>query len=199
MSNITHSDSFKHYALYSGTKNEKGFYIPILQKIDLIFDDALVHFSIPMVAHFIVDDPIDYRVNQSISRIISTEAKKRRIEAPKFYYISVIERRRKNSHFHQHLMVVLDKGDYYFFTEIRSQLRRFSRTATVRFARRKDDSRPEYIDQETGEVKKDGSIYYHNLRRETFDAFQRLSYIAKVETKLSPKFSSSRLTNCNKN
>lgn len=88
---------------------------------------------------------------------------------------------------------MLDKGDYDFYKRIGLELRRFSSNSKVKLAKRKHDTRPEYIDEDTGEIKKRGSAYLHNLRKETFDAFQRLSYIAKVETKLSPKFSSSRL------
>lgn len=193
MRNITFLDSFKQYSLYTGSKNDKGFYTSILQKIDLIVNDALAHFDIPMVGHFIIDYPIEYRINQSIKRIISSEAKIRNIERPKFHYISVVERKRRDAHFHQHLIIVLDRGDYHFYEKIRSELRRFSSTSKVTLAKRKHDTRPEYIDEDTGEIKKRGSAYIHNLRRETFDAFQRISYIAKVETKLSPDFSSSRL------
>ncbi len=193
MSNITFSESFNQYSLYNGSQNVKGFYTAILQKIDLIINDALAIFSIPMVGHFIIEQPINYRINQSIKRIISDEAKIRGINAPKFYYISAIERKRNDAKFHQHLIIILDKGDYHFYEKIRSELRGFSFNSKVILAKRKHDTRPDYIDQETGEVKKGGSAYIHNLRRETFDAFQRLSYIAKVETKLSPKFSSSRL------
>ena len=75
MSNITYSDSFKQYSLYNGKKNEKGFYLSILEKIDLIVDDALVNFEVPMVAHFIIEQPINYRINQSVKRIISNEEK----------------------------------------------------------------------------------------------------------------------------
>lgn len=193
MRNITYSNSFNQYSLYNGKKNEKGFYISILQKIDLIINHALVNFKIPMVGHFIIEQPIDYRINQSVKRIISDEAKIRKIEIPKFFYISVIERKRRDAKFHQHLIIMLDKGDYDFYKRIGLELRRFSSNSKVKLAKRKHDTRPEYIDEDTGEIKKRGSAYLHNLRKETFDAFQRLSYIAKVETKLSPKFSSSRL------
>lgn len=148
-----------------------------------------------MVGHFIIEQPIDYRINQSIKRIISDEAKIRKIDVPKFYYISVIERKRKDAKFHQHLIIVLDKGDYKFYDKISLELRRFSSNSKVVLAKRKHSTRPIKIDNDTGEVKTMGSAYLHNLRWETPDAFQRMSYIAKVETKLSPKFSSSRLKN----
>ena len=195
MSNITYSDSFKQYSLYNGKKNEKGFYLSILEKIDLIVDDALVNFEVPMVAHFIIEQPINYRINQSVKRIISNEAKIRNIDTPKFYYISVIERKRKGALVHQHLIIVLDKGDYDFYKKISFELRKFSSNSKVKLAKRKYSDRPISIDNDTGEIRMMGSAYFHNLRWETPDAFQRLSYIAKVETKLSPKFSSSRLTN----
>jgi hypothetical protein len=193
MSSITFEDCYKQYSLYNGSKNEKGFYLSILDKIDCIFNDALANFAKPTIAHIIIDNPKNYRINQVLSRIIANEANIRGIDIPNFYYISVIERRRKNSNFHQHLAIILDKADYYFFELIKLKLRRFSNSGKVTLAKRKHDSRPDYIDPETGEIKKQGSAYLHNLRKETFDAFQRISYIAKVETKITPKFSSSRI------
>lgn len=193
MSNITFSDSFKQYSLYDGKKDKKGFYISILQKIDLIVNAALTSFKIPMAGHFIIEQPINFRINQSVKRIISDEAKTRNIDTPKFYYLSVIERKRKDAKIHQHLILVLDKGDYDFYKKISYELRRFSSNSKVKLAKRKHSDRPTSIDNDTGEIKTMGSAYLHYLSWETADAFQRLSYIAKVETKLSPKFSSSRL------
>lgn len=193
MGSITFAESYKHYTLYNGTKNSKGFYTDILQKIDLIINNALENFDIPYAGHIIVDSSKDYRINQVLKRIVENEAKVRGIDVPKFHYISVTERKRNDKNFHQHLAIILDKGNYEFFKVIQLELRRFSCTSKVKLAKRKHDTRPEYIDQATGEIRKNGSSYLHNLRRETFDAFQRLSYIAKVETKISPKFSSSRL------
>jgi len=146
-----------------------------------------------MVGHIIIDYPINFRINQSIKRIIEAEAKIRKIEPPKFHYISVFERKRKGAHFHQHLIIILDRGDYHFYEKIRSELRRFSSTSKSTLAKRKHNTRPTYIDNDTGEIKTIGSAYLHYLSWETSDAFQRISYIAKVETKLSPKFSSSRI------
>jgi hypothetical protein len=195
MNDITLANSYKQYDLYNGAKNSKGFYLSILQKIDLIFHDALMNFNIPVIGHIIVDSSKDYRINQVLSRILINEAKTRGIEVPKFHYISVTERRRNDKNFHQHLAIIIDKGDHDFFKVIQLHLRRFSRTSKVKLAKRKHENRPDYIDPETGEIRKCGSAYLHNLKKETFDAFQRISYIAKVETKLSPKFSSSRLAN----
>jgi len=194
MNKITLTESFKHYSLYNGPKNSKGFYTSILEKIDLIFNEALDDFNIPVVGHIIIDSSKSYRINQVLSRIISSEAKARGINSPKFHYISVTERRKNEKNFHQHIAIILDRGDYEFFKLIQFNLRRFSHTSKVKLAKRKHETRPEYIDQKTGEIRKHGSAYLHNLRKETFDAFQRISYIAKVETKISPKFSSSRLS-----
>lgn len=193
MNNITLANSYKQYDLYNGTKNSKGFYVSILQKIDLIFLDALKNFNNPVVGHIIVGSSKDYRINQALSRIIANEAKTRGVDVPKFHYISVTERRRNDKNFHQHLAIIIDKGDHDFFKVIQLHLRRFSGTSNVKLAKRKHENRPDYIDPKTGEIRKAGSAYLHNLKRETFDAFKRISYIAKVETKLSPKFSSSRL------
>ena len=193
MSNITFSNKFNQYNLYTGSKNIKGFYTAILHKIDLIINDSLENFEIPVSGHIIIDKSNDYRINQVLSRIIAAEARTRGIETPKFHYISVTERRRNDQHFHQHLALIIDKGDYEYFKVIQFELRRYSRTAKVKLIKRKHDTRPEYIDLATGEVRKTGSLYLHNLRKETFDAFERISYIAKVETKTSPSFSSSRL------
>jgi hypothetical protein len=193
MAEITFSQSYKHYNLYSGSKNSKGFYTAILHKIDLIFGDALENFTIPVVGHIIIDSPKAYRINQVLSRIITNEANIRGIQMPKFHYISVIERRKNDKNFHQHLAIFLDNGNYEFFKVIQLALRKFSNTSKVRLAKRKYESRLESIDKLTGEIRKVGPQYHHNLRRETFDAFERISYIAKVETKITPKFCSSRL------
>lgn len=193
MSNIILSDSYKQYSLYNGKKSKKGFYLPILEKIDLIVNDALANFITPTVGHCIIDYPIDFRINQSIKRIIKAEAKIRKIELPKFHYVSVKERKRKDAHIHQHLLIFLDKGDFHFYEKIALELRRFSFTAKVKLAKRKHSTRPIKINNDTGEIRTMGSAYFHYLCSETSDAFQRLSYVAKVETKLSPKFSSSRL------
>lgn len=195
MSSITFEASYKQYNLYTGGKNTKGFYISILDKIHLIFNDALANFAKPTIAHIIIDNPKNYRINQVLSRIIANEANIRGIDVPKFHYISVIEKRRRNSNFHQHLAIVIDNADYYYYEVIMLKLRRHSNTGKSTLAKRKHDSRPDFIDPETGEIKKKGSAYLHYLRKETFDAFQRISYIAKVETKISPKFSSSRIIN----
>jgi hypothetical protein len=193
MAEITFSESYGHYNLYNGSKKSKGFYTSILHKINLIFNDALENFTIPVVGHIIIDSPKNYRINQVISRIIACEASTRGISIPKFHYISVIERRKNDKHFHQHLAIFLDNGNYEFFKVIQLALRKFSYTSKARLVKRKHENRPEFIDKLTGEIRKVGSTYHHNLRRETFDAFERISYIAKVETKISPKFSSSRL------
>lgn len=193
MAEITFSQSYEHYNLYSGIKNSKGFYTAILHKINLIFNDSLENFTIPVVGHIIIDSPKSFRINQVVSRIISCEAKIRGIAIPKFHYISVIERRKNDKNFHQHLAIFIDNGNYEFFKVIQLALRKFSHTSKVRLIKRKHENRPEFIDKLTGEIRKAGSMYHHNLRRETFDAFERISYIAKVETKVSPKFSSSRL------
>lgn len=193
MSSITFEDCYNQYNLYDGGKSEKGFYLSILDKIDCIFNDALKNFAKPTIAHIIIDNPKNYRINQVLTRIIANEANIRGIDIPKFHYISVMERKRKNSNFHQHLAILIDKADYYYFELIKLKLRRFSNSGKVTLAKRKHDSRPDYIDPETGEIKKQGSAYLHNLRKETFDAFQRISYIAKVETKITPKFSGSRM------
>lgn len=193
MAEITFSQSYEHYNLYSGSKNSKGFYTSILHKISLIFNDSLENFTVPVVGHIIIDSPKSYRINQVLSRIIACEAKIRGVVIPKFHYISVIERRKNNKNFHQHLAIFIDNGNYEFFKVIQLALRKFSYTSKVRLAKRKHGTRPEVIDKLTGEIRKVGPMYHHNLRRETFDAFERISYIAKVETKISPKFSSSRL------
>lgn len=193
MTDITFSQTFKHFSLYSGSKKSKGFYTAILQKIDLIFNDALKNFTNPVVGHIIIDSPKDYRINQALIRIISNEAKVRGTVIPKFHYISVIERRKNDKNFHQHLAIFIDNGNYEFFKVIQLALRRFSNTSKVKLAKRKHNTRPDFIDKLTGEIRKCGSIYLHSIRKETFDAFERISYIAKVETKISPKFSSSRL------
>ncbi|MGV0986246.1 MAG: hypothetical protein ACOYB2_16990 [Limnohabitans sp.] len=193
MADITFSHSYKHYSLYSGKKNSKGFYTSILQKIDLIFNDALKNFTIPTVGHIIIDNPKNFRVTQALTRIISDEAEVRGIAPPKFHYISVIERRKNDKNFHQHLAIFIDNGNYEYFKVIQLALRRLSLTSKAKLVKRKHDTRPDFIDKSTGEIRKGGSVYFHNLRKETFDAFERISYIAKVETKLSPKFSSSRL------
>ncbi len=190
-------DSYKQYSLYNGSKKSKGFYVSILDKIYLIFNDSLVNFNKPVMGHIIVDSSKTYRINQVLTRIIENESKLRNIEPPKFHYISVTELRKNDENFHQHLAIILDHGNYEFFKVIQLQLRRFSRTSKVRLAKRKHENRPEYIDKITGEIRKNGSAYLHNLRTETFDAFQRISYIAKVETKISPKFSSSRISGTN--
>lgn len=194
MAEITFSQSYEHYNLYSGSKNSKGFYTAILHKINLIFNDALQNFNVPVVGHIVIDNPKNYRINQVLSRIITSEANTRGIEIPKFHYISVIERRKNDKNFHQHLAIFIDNGNYEFFKVIQLALRKFSYTSKVKLMKRKHENRPEYIDKLTGEIRKLGSMYHHNLRRETFDAFERISYIAKVETKISPKFSSSRLS-----
>jgi len=193
MADITFSQSYKHYNLYSGSKNSNGFYSAILHKIDLIFNDALENFTIPVVGHIIIDNPKVYRINQALSRIISNEANIRGMAIPKFHYISVIERRKNDKNLHQHLAIFLDNGNYEFFKVIQLSLRKFSYTSKARLIKRRHKNRPESIDKLTGEIRKIGPMYHHNLRRETFDAFERISYIAKVETKISPKFSSSRL------
>lgn len=192
MSSITFEDNYKHYNLYKGTKNSKGFYLSILHKISLIFDDALANFERPSIGHIIVDKSKDYRINQVLTRVIAKEARARGIEVPKFHYISVTERRRNDSNFHQHLAILIEKGDYHYFEVIMLALRKYSLTAKVTLAKRKHDTRPDYLDPITGKIRKKGSAYIHNLRTETFDAFERISYIAKVETKLSSLFSSSR-------
>jgi hypothetical protein len=194
MKAITFEQSFNQYTLYNGSKNAKGFYLPILKKIDLIFNDALVNFSRPLIGHIIIDSSKNYRINQVLNRIIAHEATIRGIPCPKYHYISVTERRRNKSNFHQHITLIIDGGDYHYFEVIKLKLRRFSETSKTRLAKRKHDSRPDYTDPETGEIRKKGSAYLHNLRNETFDAFQRISYIAKVETKISPSFSSSRIS-----
>jgi hypothetical protein len=194
MADITFSQTYKDFNLYSGSKKSKGFYSAILDKIDLIFNDALNNFTIPVVGHIIIDRPKDFRINQVLSRIISNEAKIRGLTTPKFHYISVIERRKNDKNFHQHLAIFVDNANHDYFKVIQLALRRLSHTSKATLAKRKHDTRPEFIVQSTGEIRKFGSAYFHNLRRETFDAFERISYIAKVETKISPKFSSSRLT-----
>jgi hypothetical protein len=193
MAEITFSQSYEHYSLYSGSKKSKGFYLAILHKINLIFNDALQNFNVPVVGHIVIDNPKNYRINQVLSRIITSEANTRGVKIPKFHYISVIERRKNDKNFHQHLALFIDNGNYEFFKVIQLALRKLSYTSKVKLMKRKHENRPEYIDKVTGEIRKLGSMYHHNLRRETFDAFERISYIAKVETKISPKFSSSRI------
>lgn len=194
MSSITFEASYKQYTLYSHGKNSKGFYLPILDKLYALFNDSLVNFTRPTIAHIIIDNPKDYRIHQVLTRIITDESKIRKINTPKFHYLSVIERKRKNSKFHQHIAIILEKANYYFFEIIMLKLRKYSNSGKTTLAKRKYANRPDYIDTETGEIKKAGPAHYHYLTTETFDAFQRISYMAKVETKLSPKFSSSRLS-----
>lgn len=193
MENIIHGDFYNQYELYRGSKNRKGFYLSILKSIYLMFNYALANLSTPIAGHIVIDNVKDYRISQVLKRIISNKSKIINIKPPEFLYISVAERKRSARNSHQHLIIIIDKGDFDLFKAIAFELCKYSRSSKAKLIRRKHSDRPDYINPVTGEVRKSGSAYLHNLRRETFDAFTRISYIAKVETKLSPAFSTSRI------
>lgn len=195
-------NSYKGRKLYEGKKAGNGFYKGILDSLYNLLAYSLLEMKNPKALHFVISDPIDlgniskYLERWRIRRVEFNQ------ELSSVKYFGTVEVRPRNKEKHLHLCIVADSIGYDDMSNLRERLQRFSSNSKCKLQRRDRNCLPIEIDPNTGEIlidtytndyKRKGNTWCHRLRLEFDDAFQRLSYFCKVQTKAEPNYICSRL------
>jgi len=213
----TKTTTYRGLLLNTSTKGSLGFYSQHLQTIYSLMLTARTRMNRPLVSHLVIDAPALNALNE-ISRELKRWYKKRygsgkadtESDIKKVSYFACLETRPRNQREHLHVMVIFDSlpNNSTSLAILSERLSKLSKTKDCKIQYRKSEARPLNVDQETGEIRTNtngglsrlGSTQYHNLITELLDAFERFSYLAKVQTKDSKQvkglnYSHSRIIN----
>lgn len=202
---VTKEPDFRGLKVYCQRKNEKGFFVEILEATVKLLDYASKNWDRPQLFHLCISAPKDCTLKRLSSELRRwsrqrDKANRRHVDTP-VLYLAAIETRPRKKQRHLHLAVFTTGNSVFDVYALKQRLRKFSETDTeVALYQRRFDCLALALDESTGEIKltkrgdfaRQGSMYYHDLRKEYDDAFQRISYLAKVYSKsASPEWSSS--------
>ncbi len=194
-STITFSNTFRGLKAYSKEKSAKGLYVNVVEKVFQILKHGLHNYQKPRAAHLVIDSPKLETIKslpQDLERFLLQRNKPVDAQSkPNFVYLYVVEKRPRSKKEHLHLLVVADGLDALDLRLLSERLVKFSSTRKVKIQQRRFDCLPLAICENTGEIRlnrrgeyaRKGSVYFHDLRWEFEDAFERLTYFAKVLTK----------------
>jgi len=180
---ITHKNNYKGFSLNKTVKGEKGFYSAMLEAQTKLVSEAIATMEHPNGAHLVLEfsEPgQEQRFSKNIRKIIERWSLERLKNRALWYYVIEESRQRKR---HAHLYVIGDRLGREKLTFLKDALTpkgNATNYGRVKLQARKQQQ--ELIDPETGELVH-LPRYYHALRLELADFFERFSYLAKVVTK----------------
>jgi len=177
---IIHSREYRGYNLNPTKKGFKGFYQEILDDLLRLFSEAKSTFTIPRVAHFIIENPKDNifdLLQIYIKRWLKARDKARERESTNFKYLAAIEIKPTLKETHVHLCIIFDDlttGELYKLEDYLYKLTKDAKEDNAKLFYRK--RRPDEINT---------SKHWHCINTNEFDAFTRISYLAKVFSKIT--------------
>lgn len=188
-------DYFNNLKLNTSPKTKLGFISKMLVALLERCEDARNNMNKPRGFHLILT--LVNKDNKSeIPRVIKRWVENRRLcqlstMTGKYHFIKAEEERPVKKEFHIHLYVIADGVQY---TDIQLLRERLLVVADeIKLKNRSRKFRPELIDADTGEClldrntgnfKRKGLAWCHDLHQEYNDFFERASYICKVKTKV---------------
>lgn len=196
MQKIYKGDKYNKLRIFRGTNSSDGFISSMLRKLYDICIYSSLTMQNPRGFHLVLEDVNEERLKY-LPRLLSRWAESR-AKSPistmngQFHFIRANEIRSRTGEFHIHLHLVVDSVQYDDVVHLKKALMPIS--LRVKLKRRKDECRPIKYDPDTGEVLvnrltgkpiREGSSWFHGLKEEFEDYFQRASYICKVKTKVN--------------
>lgn len=193
---IYKGDYFNNLKLNPSPKTELGFIHRMLNALLERCDDARRNMNKPRGFHLILTLVNQDKVSE-IPRVIKRWVENRKLcklstMTGKYHFIKAEEERPLKKEFHIHLYIIADGIQY---TDIQSLRERLLVVAgEIKLKNRGRKFRPELVDSDTGEClldtfsgnfKRKGLAWCHNLHDEYDDFFERASYVCKVKTKVS--------------
>ena len=166
--------TFKNLELYNGLKAVLGFNQAMLEASYRLIEEALTTQRKPKGVHILIEQPNSQFPNLRMK--LNRWAESRGLGTPLFMWCKEIRPKTKKEHCHLHIIADgLNYKDIVFLEEALKTLGQ-----SVKCFKRTSKS---LADPETGEVIKGRSKWYHNLRTELADYFERFSYISKLYSK----------------
>lgn len=190
---ITKKNNYKSLPLNETTKGEKGFYSAMLEAQHKLVSEALETMDHPNGAHLVIEFSEleqEARFTKNIRKIIERWSLERLNNRALWFYVIEESRQRKR---HAHLYVIGDRLGKDKLTFLKDKLNPKGKAKTyglVKLQARKQQQ--QLFNLETAELVR-LPRYYHALRLELADFYERFSYLAKVATKDAfPAWSHSR-------
>lgn len=193
---IYKGEYFNNLKLNPSPKTKPGFIHRMLNALLERCDDARRNMNKPRGFHLILTLVNQDKVSE-IPRVIKRWVENRKLcrlstMTGKYHFIKAEEERPLKKEFHIHLYIIADGIQY---TDIQSLRERLLVVAgEIKLKNRGRKFRPELVDSNTGEClldtfsgnfKRKGLAWCHNLHNEYDDFFERSSYVCKVKTKVS--------------
>lgn len=193
---ITQLKHYRGLELNDTNKGKDGYYVKHLENIYSSMVEATVHLANPLASHFVIDNP-KAKAIKALNQELNRWKNERLDPSEAVRYFTCLETLSRNKQKHLHVLVIYQKpinNEGFLSTSLNlltERLSRLSHTCSATLCKRINSAKKLIIDSGSGEIKvnKEGSIirlgssYYHNLVTEFNDAFKRLSYLAKVQTK----------------
>lgn len=193
---ITQAKHYRGLELNDTSKGKDGYYISHLENIYSSMAEATLNLANPLASHFVIDSPKAKAIN-SLSQELNRWKNERLNTSEAVRYFTCLETRPRSKQKHLHILVIYQKpinNEGFLSTSLNlltERLSKLSKTNSATLCKRMTSARSMIIDPEFGVIKvnEEGSItrlgspYYHNLATEFNDAFERFSYLAKVQTK----------------
>lgn len=186
MSNITFNTTYAGLPIYSGKKALHGLNLSILKSAHALVTEARETMSRPVGFHITINEPTTGTKN--LDQILTRWGEQMGLTS-KPLYLKAHEIRPINKQKHLHIHVIADmqnkKSDV-----IKQELdylvvgmRRKKLGSVIKLYPRDPATLLYVVDKNTGELRPNSSIWFHDINREASDYFLRLSYLAKVFTK----------------
>lgn len=193
---IYKGEYFNNLKLNPSPKTKLGFIHKMLKALLERCEDAKRNMSKPRGFHLILTS-VNKNKTSEIPRVIKRWVENRELcrlstMTGKYHFIKAEEERPLKKEFHIHLYIIADGTQYTDIQLLRERL--LIVAGGIKLKNRGRKFRPELVDIDTGEClldtfsgnfKRKGLAWCHNLHDEYDDFFERASYVCKVKTKVS--------------
>jgi len=193
---IYKGEYFNNLKLNPSPKTKLGFIHKMLKALLERCEDAKRNMSKPRGFHLILTS-VNKNKTSEIPRVIKRWVENRELcrlstMTGKYHFIKAEEERPLKKEFHIHLYIIADGTQYTDIQLLRERL--LIVAGGIKLKNRGRKFRPELVDIDTGECfldrvsgnfKRNGSAWCHDLHKEYNDFFERASYVCKVKTKVS--------------
>lgn len=180
---ITKKNNYKSLTLNDTAKGKKGFYSAMLEAQHKLVSEALETMDRPNGAHLVIEFSEleqEARFTKNIRKIIERWSLERLNNRALWFYVIEESRQRKR---HAHLYVIGDCLGKDKLTFLKDKLNPKGNARTYGYVKLQARKQLQpLVDLETGALVR-LPRYYHAIKRERADFFQRFSYVAKVATK----------------